>query len=117
MASSLTIFSIFAVKSTDHSCVCYCVFQGGTDMSKKDKRSSDPVALMVTEKLNASIASTVQVISDLTKDKTIEKDARVELLKLYNEQLRFLRKQVKDLTDTTPRTWDGLAMKAFTDDE
>ena len=86
-------------------------------MSKKDKRASDPVALMATEKLNASIANTVQVISDLTKDKEIEKDARVELLKLYNEQLRFLRKQVKDLTDTAPKTWDSIAMKAFTDDE
>ena len=86
-------------------------------MSKKDKSKGDPITMLTIKKLNASIANSVQVISDLTKDKTIEKDARVELLKLYNEQLRFLRKQVKDLTDTTPRTWDGLAMKAFTDDE
>ena len=83
-------------------------------MSKKDKRKSDPVALMATEKLNKSIANTVQVISDLTKDKSIEKDARVELLKLYNDQLSFLRKQVDNLTEDQPTTWDGIAMKAFT---
>ena len=114
MASSFTIFSIFAVNKIDQFLVCYCVFQGGTDMAKKDKRSSDPVALMATEKLNASIASTVKIISDLTKDKNIEKEARVELLKLYNDQLAFLRKQVDNLTEDQPTTWDGIAMKAFT---
>ena len=113
MASSLTIFSIFAVKSTDHSCVCYCVFQGGT-MSKKDKSKGDPITMLMIEKLNASIANTVQVISDLTKDKGIEKDARVALLALYSDQLSFLRKQVDDLTEDQPTTWDGIAMKAFT---
>ena len=86
-------------------------------MSKKDKSKGDPVALMVTEKLNASIASTIQVISDLMGKGDVKDPAKVELLKLYNEQLRFLRKQVRDLTDTAPKTWESIAMKAFTDDK
>ena len=83
-------------------------------MSKKDKRKSDPVALMATEKLNASIAKTIKVVADLTKDDSVDKNVRVELLKLYNDQLKFLRKQVQDLNEDVPTTWDALAMKAFT---
>ena len=114
MASSLTIFSIFAVKSTDHSCVCYCVFQGGTDMPKKDKSKGDPITMLAVKQLNESIDALVNDISELMKDGNISNPSKVELLELYNGQLDFKRKQVDDLTDTTPKTWDGIAMKAFT---
>ena len=117
MASSFTIFSIFAVNKIDQFLVCYCVFQGGTNMSKKDKSKGDPITMLTVKKLNASIAKTVEKLAALVKDDSIDGKSKVELIRLYTEHLKFQRKQLRDLTDTTPTTWDGLAMKAFTDDK
>ena len=117
MASSFTIFSIFAVNKIDQLLVCYCVFQGGTNMSKKDKSKGDPITMLTVKKLNASIAKTVKEISSLMQEGGLKDPVKVELLGLYKEHLKFLRGQVKDLTDAAPKTWDGLAMRAFTDDK
>ena len=85
-------------------------------MSKKDKSKGDPITMLTIKKLNASIAKTVKELADLTKDDSVDKNVRVELIKLYNDQLKFQRKQVSALSEDTPTTWDGIAMRAFTDD-
>ena len=86
-------------------------------MSKKDKSKGDPITMLTIKELNASIAKTVKELSDLVKDGSIPGPTKEELIKLYTEHLKFQRKQLRDLTDTAPKTWDSIAMKAFTDDK